>query len=183
MTYTPNICTEYVDLGLPSGLKWATCNVGASTPSDYGRYFAWGEVSPKSEYTGKNSKTYNEKIDDFSGNPEYDAARHNWGGSWRMPTKSEWQELYYNCRWEMTTYDGKKGYKVSGSNGNSIFLPTAGYRHYSSLFDDGSYGFYWSSSPYVSDLKYAYCMYFDNGFRDFGLNLRYYGFSIRPVAE
>ena len=88
---------EWVDLGLPSGVKWATCNVGASDPWEYGDYFAWGETSPKSEYTKENSKTYNRNMGDISGNPNYDAARANWGGSWRIPTKKEFHELGTEC--------------------------------------------------------------------------------------
>ena len=91
---------EYVDLGLPSGLKWATCNVGASKPEDFGNYYAWGETSPKDEYTEDNCSTYEKQINDISGNAQYDAARANWGGKWRLPTKSEMQELRYKCTWE-----------------------------------------------------------------------------------
>ena len=88
---------EYVDIGLPSGLKWATCNVGASSPEDYGDYFAWGETSPKAEYTWENSVTYGEQMSDISGNAQYDAATANWGGSWRMPTKEQMEELVEHC--------------------------------------------------------------------------------------
>ena len=84
---------DFVDLGLPSGLKWATCNVGASSPSEYGNYYAWGEVEPKESYTQENCLTWGQEIGDISGNPQYDAARANWGGTWRMPTKSEFEEL------------------------------------------------------------------------------------------
>lgn len=94
---------EYVDLGLPSGTKWATCNVGANIPEEYGDFYAWGEITTKSEYTTENCVTYGESMDDISGNPNYDVARAKWGGSWRMPTKSEMRELVYNCNWTWTT--------------------------------------------------------------------------------
>ena len=115
---------EYVDLGL--SVKWATCNVGASKPEEYGDYFAWGETSTKEEYTEENSLTYGKKMSDIAGNAQYDAARANWGGSWRMPTEYEWQELIDKCKWEWGKVTGVKVNKVTGPNGNSIFLPAAG---------------------------------------------------------
>ena len=122
---------EYVDLGLPSGLKWATCNVGAIKPEEYGDYFAWGEIKPKQRYDDDNYT--------YKSNPETlplsaDAANVNWGGKWRMPTKAEQDELRNYCTWEWTTLNGEKGYKViSKKNGNSIFLPAAGCRYSSGL--------------------------------------------------
>ena len=174
---------EYVDLGLPSGLKWATCNVGAKTPEQCGNYYAWGETKPKDEYTKANSLTYNKQIDDISGNAQYDAATANWGGSWRMPTEEELEELEENCRWEWTTQNGVKGYKVTGPNGNSIFLPAAGCRYGSSLIDAGSYGGYWSSTPYDSYDYNAYDLRFDSSSHSMDLSSRLYGFSVRPVLE
>ena len=176
---------EYVDLGLPSGLKWATCNVGASSPEKYGYYFAWGETSPKVEYTPENSITYGEEMNDISGNPQYDAARANWGGSWRMPRKNEMEELLAYCEWEWTQKNGVNGYKVIGRNGKSIFLPAAGYRGGSSLYNAESYGCYWSSTPDVGLNGYsAYGLdfasddfHFVNGY---GLDV---GLSLRPVTE
>ncbi|MBO7283756.1 MAG: PEGA domain-containing protein, partial [Bacteroidales bacterium] len=109
---------EYVDLGLPSGLKWATCNVGASSPEEYGDYYAWGEIETKSEYTKDNSKTRGKSMSDISGNTMYDVACAKWGGSWRLPTKKELEELESKCKWEWTTINGKKGYKVTGPHGN-----------------------------------------------------------------
>lgn len=91
---------KYVDLGLPSGLKWATCNIGAKTPEDYGEYFAWGETSPKEEYTEENSLTHRVEMKDISGSAIYDAATANWGGSWRIPTKNEMEELSFYCKFE-----------------------------------------------------------------------------------
>lgn len=173
----------YVDLGLPSGVKWATCNVGASSPSDYGSYFAWGETSAKSSYTEDNSKTYNRNLGDISGNPSYDAARANWGGSWRLPTKAECQELVHKCKWTWTTSGGHDGYKVTGPNGSSIFLPAGGWRNGTSLNLAGSYGYYWSSSPDEVHATTACHLYFYSSYHGVGWLSRYYGQSVRPVAE
>ena len=175
---------EYVDLGLPSGLKWATCNVGASSPEDYGDYFAWGETSPKAEYTFENSITYGEQMSDISGNAQYDAATANWGGSWRMPTNDEMQELVDYCEWEWTQVNGVNGSKVIGPNGSCIFLPAAGRRHGSSPSDAGSCGLYWSSTPSdYDDDGYAYYLYFDDGLEHVYSNLRYLGHTVRPITE
>ena len=174
---------EYVDLGLPSGLKWATCNVGASLPEEYGDYYAWGEIETKSEYTKDNSKTDGKSMSDISGNSIYDVARAKWGGSWRLPTKKELEELESKCKWKWTTINGKKGYKVIGPNGNSIFMPAAGYRDGSSLDYAGKYGKYWSSAPYESRDYCAYCLFFDSSYQPYAWFYRLYGQSVRPVSE
>ena len=147
---------EYVDLALPSGLKWATCNVGAKTPEASGNYYAWGETKPKYEYTQANSVTYGKEIDDISGNVQYDVAAANWGEGWRMPTKDEFEELIRFCQWDITTENGNLGYSITGPNDNKIFLPV-------NTFDSGSY---WTANPYENDkdtekYKSAYCMSFD----------------------
>ncbi len=175
---------EYVDLGLPSGLKWATCNVGANTPEEYGNYYAWGETETKSEYTDDNCTTFKKNLGDISGDSRYDAARRNWGGSWRIPTAEECQELVDNCTWTWTTQGGHKGYKVtSKKNGNSIFLPAAGYRNGSSLYYQGEYGYYWSSTPSESDTEVAYSLFFFSSYLSVGWGDRYYGRTVRPVSE
>ncbi|MDE5784648.1 MAG: PEGA domain-containing protein [Prevotella sp.] len=174
---------EYVDLGLPSGLKWATCNVGASSPSDYGNYYAWGETTPKSEYTTTNCKTWNKTIGDISGNPQYDAACANWGGSWRLPSKAECEELSSKCTWTWTTQGGHNGYKVTGPNGKSIFLPAAGCRLGSSLGSAGDDGSYWSSTPYESTTQGAYDLYFSSSLRNVDWVDRGFGRSVRPVSD
>ena len=183
---------EYVDLGLPSGLKWATCNVGASSPEDCGNYYAWGETETKSEYTESNSLTYGLTISelqsqgyiDGSGNlaPSHDAARANWGSSWRMPTKEELEELENECTWTWTTQNGVNGCKVTGPNGNHIFLPAAGWRGGTSLGADGSYGYYWSSTPYDDD-DIANYLGFGYGYEDVVYGGRYYGHTVRPITE
>ena len=163
--------SEMVDLGLR--VKWATCNVGAVTPEEYGDYFAWGETKPKSSY---NSSTYS-----YSSNPSVlplskDAARVNWGGTWRMPTQAELQELKTNCTWTLTTQNGVKGCKVTSmSNGNSIFLPAAGHYSDSSLYMAGNSGYYWSSmlhTTYKSDAWYLGYQYISNMERNLGLPIR-----------
>ena len=192
---------EYVDLGL--SVKWATCNVGATTPEGYGDYFAWGETTPKTTYDWSTYKycngTWNTMTkyctDSYYGTVDNkttleltdDAAHVNWGGSWRMPTKAEQDELIYNCTWTWTTQNRVNGYKVtSKKNGNSIFLPAAGYRNNSLLYDAGSRGFYWSSSL---DTRGAYCAYFvyfeyfESDYVNWFSSYRYYGHSVRPVCE
>ena len=172
---------EYVDLGL--SVKWATCNVGASKPEDYGDYYAWGETKTKSEYWDDNSVTNGKSFSDIKGDSRYDAARANWGGSWRLPTKKEYEELVNKCNWTWTVQNGKMGYKVTGPNGNSIFLPAAGYRSGSSLYGAGSFGGYWSSTPYESNTNFAYYLLFDSGNHFVNWGYRYGGRSVRPVIE
>ena len=172
---------EYVDLGL--SVKWATYNVGANKPEDYGDYFAWGETTPKTNYSSDNCKTYGKQMSNISGNAQYDAATTNWGGSWRMPTKSEMQELIDKCIWTWTTQNGVNGYKVKGPNGNSIFLPVAGYRDGSSLYNAGNRGYYWSSTPYESYSNYAYYLSFNSSNHYMNNYHRDNGQSVRPVIE
>ena len=184
---------DYVDLGLPSGLLWATCNVGANNPEDYGNYYAWGETTTKSYYTNDNSATHGLSISqlqsqgyiDGSGNltPQHDAARANWGGTWRMPTKTELEELKNKCTWTWATQGGMYGYKVTGPNGNHIFLPAAGRRFGLSLYDAGEGGHCWSSTPNESDSGYAYDLDFDISGQRVDRDPRRNGLSVRPVSE
>ena len=174
---------DWVDLGLPSGLKWATCNVGATTPEGYGNYYAWGETTTKASYDQSNSVTYNQEISDFSGNATYDAARANWGSTWRMPTKAEIEELINNCTWTWTTQNGVNGYRVIGSNGNSIFLPAAGCYSAASPSDVGGYGNYWSSTPYESNTGIAYGLRFYSSSFDVDWDRRSRGRTVRPVSN
>lgn len=128
---------EYVDLGLPSGLKWATCNIGATSPTECGEYFAWGETEPKSEYSDWNSITQDMSYQDLKSNHiinasdnlmlSHDAARVNWGSDWRIPTKEECEELCRKCKWESITTEGKNVYRITGRNGNYIILPACGF--------------------------------------------------------
>ena len=158
---------EYVDLGLPSGILWATCNVGANASEEYGDYFAWGETQTKSTYNWGTYKycngDYNQLTkycndasygyNGFTDNlttllSEDDAATDNWGNGWRMPTRAEWNELYFHTTITWTTKNGVNGCLFAASNGNSLFLPAASYRWDDELGDVGSYGHYWSSSLY-----------------------------------
>ena len=172
----------YVDLGL--SVKWATCNVGASSPSDYGDYYAWGETSTKSSYDQDNSKTYVKSMSNIGGNSSYDVARYRWGGSWRLPTKAEFQELIDKCTWTWTTQGGHNGYKVtSKTNGKSIFLPAAGWRLGASPYRVGERGYYWSSTPNENTTDDAYSLYFNSSRLYTNWDSRYYGDSVRPVVE
>ena len=185
-----------VDLGL--SVRWATCNVGATKPEEYGNYYAWGEVEPKTSYSWSTYKwcggtytsltKYNNKdthgIVDYKGvlDPEDDAAVVNMGGEWRMPTNTELKELKTKCTWTWTTLNGVNGYNVEGPNGNSIFLPAAGYRDGSDLYGAGSGGRYWSSSLSGYGMIYAECCYFFSNEVGVYDSNRYCGFSVRGVC-
>ncbi len=181
---------EYVDLGLPSGLKWATCNVGATTPEEYGDYFAWGEVESKVRYNWDTYKYYGgSNVTKYTGNdktvldPEDDAATANWGGAWRMPTTEEQDELREYCTWTWTSQNAVYGYKVTGINDSSIFLPAAGIMDGGTLSVAGSYGDYWSSSLYTDGPDYAYHVGFVSGYVNWHYGDRYFGLSVRPVCQ
>ena len=199
---------EYVDLGLPSGLKWATCNVGATTPEKYGKHFAWGETEPRTIYDGNTYKwgtaTYDEEYEwwdletltKYNTSSDYgtvdnktvldladDAARANWGGAWRTPTDEEWTELRENCTWTWTTLNGVDGYEVKGANGNSIFLPAAGYRDGFYSYYAGYYGYYWSSSLRAGNPDDAWGVYFGSDDVSRSSDGRCCGRSVRPVLK
>lgn len=189
---------EAVDLGL--SVKWATCNVGASKPEDYGDYYAWGETTTKSDYdwdTYKWCKGTNRTMTKYCTNNDYgkvdncttltssdDVATVKWGSKWRMPTKEEMQELDEDCTWTWTTQNGVKGMKVTGPNGNSIFLPAAGYRLGTDLGFRGSHGDYWSATLYQDRSDYACIFGFGGGDSSAsGWGYRRGGFPVRPVTE
>ena len=168
---------DWVDLGLPSGTRWATCNVGANSPTDYGNYYAWGETTPKTYY-GSDSYTDNPTTLPSSA----DAATANWGSGWRMPTYDELNELKNNCTVTWITQNGVNGRLFTGPNGNSIFLPAAGWRTGSYLRYAGSYGYYWSSSLYSDDTDYAWYLYFNSGNYGMSYYYRFYGCTVRAVC-
>lgn len=198
---------EAVDLGLPSGTKWANMNVGASKPEDYGLYFAWGETVGYSSDTGDGHRFVwgNYKWCNGSGKTltkycttsdygtvdnktsldlEDDAAYVNWGDKWRMPTITEIQELLDNTTSEWTTQNGVYGRKfTSKSNGNAVFLPAAGYRYGSSVVFQASDGYYWSSSLSESGQDFAHYLSFGSGSQGTYGEDRYYGYSVRPVLR
>ncbi len=195
----PAVDARAIDLGLPSGIKWASCNVGATAPEEYGGYYAWGETDEKSNYNWSTYKYCNGTstsmtkycTDSIHGTvdnkttlePGDDVAHVKWGGSWRMPTKAEQDELRNNCTWTWSTLNGVNGYRVTGPNGNSIFLPAAGYRFESGVYYQGSDGRYWSSSLYSSNSSSAYNLLFSSSYYDWDYNDRYLGRSVRPVCE
>jgi hypothetical protein len=136
---------EYVDLGL--SVKWATCNVGASAPLEYGNYYAWGEISCKDDYSNSSYTIYDKLPSDIGGNTKYDVAAAEWGSRWRMPSVSEWQELIDNCNWTWVNLNGYNGYLVTSKiNGKSIFLPAAGWLESGADDKSEKYGNYWSAT-------------------------------------
>ena len=189
---------EYVDLGLPSGTLWATVNVGANNPEDFGDYFAWGETSPKQNYNWNSYKwcrgNYN-KLTKYNNNSSYgivdgkrelvpddDAAYANWGPWWRMPTADQQFELINMCSWEKTTRNGVNGRLITGPNGNSIFLPASGYADSSSsLKAVGSIGFYWSRTIDDSDTHWAHIIRLFDSEVDGGYGYRCNGYAVRAV--
>lgn len=170
-----------VDLGL--SVKWSSYNVGANAPEECGDYFAWGEIAPKEVYTLDNCLTNGLKLDDISGNPQYDAAAANWGGDWRVPTIAEFQELIDDCTWESVCLNDMQGMQVTGPNGNSIFLPAAGTCPDGSPTSVGVCGYYWSSTPYEEGKTSAYAINFLGEHRDSYWIGRYNSLSIRPVID
>lgn len=192
---TPEI--EYVDMGFPSGVKWATCNFGATTPEGYGEYYAWGEIETKEEYTWQNGNclTYGKELGDISGNPEYDVVAAEWGGNWRSPRLEDMYELVTLCDW---IWNGKGFNVVSRINGSYIFLPAAGFMNTlaanaagtEGALDQGVWGYYWTTTPYSEELeggtntnKKACFLTFSSGGYMTDQGGRFNGFSIRPVRD
>ena len=193
---------SYVDLGL--SVKWATCTVGANTPEAYGDYFAWGETKPKVVY-GEKIYKYNEGVEktitkyNFSAahgavdnkyvlDLEDDAAHINWGGKWRMPTRKECAELEEICTWQWKQYNGVKGYLVTGPNGNSIFLPAAGFKKEKEILEVGIRGFYLSNTlmkaktDYHTYSPYVLIATWGTESKYWWVRSRYYGIPVRPVC-
>lgn len=172
-----------VDMGL--SVMWANCNVGASSPEEAGYYYAWGMTETLSSYSSSTCTTYQIEIDDFSGDATYDVARAVMGGSWRLPTVDEMDELIEECEWIYTSVDSIPGYKVTGPSGNSIFLPICGYYNNSIHMSPDSHGAYWTSTPYPSStLKYAWNLALYNSSRYLTEDaLRYHGHTIRAVKD
>ena len=205
---------DYVDLGLPSGLKWAAWNLGAHVPEEVGDYYAWGETEPYysslDPLTWKDGKSagydwasyqwcnggsvlltkYNTigscgpVVDNKTIlEPADDPVRAKWGGNWRMPSAGEWSELIACCTWTWTTQNGAYGYLVTGTNGNSIFIPAAGYIYGTHYVDDFTIGFYWTSSLYQRGPEFAWGVHIQSD----GVNTDYYyrsdGQAVRPVTD
>ena len=188
---------EWVDLGLPSGTLWATCNVGASAPEEYGDYFAWGETEPKETYKWETYKWCNGSeysLTKYCTNSDFgtvdnrmvldledDAAYVNMGPSWRMPSDAQQTELIRKCTWQWTTMNGVNGRLVTGPNGNSIFLPAAGERFYSSLLEAGSMSEYWSCELGLGSSICAYGIGFESDSLYWISGARAFGRSVRAV--
>lgn len=194
---------EYVDLGLPSGLKWATCNVGATSPEEYGDYFMWGSTTPDTDNTcnwrnapfNNGSSSFNETyfnehksewLDIDVLNPEYDAAHIIMGGDWRMPTHEDFVELetYTNNEW-VDDFEGSgvNGYLFTSKyNGSTLFIPASGYRYGTSMSDQGDSANLWSSSLYMARKNEARLLYFNSDrFNPDDYEDRYNGFCVRGV--
>lgn len=196
----------YVDLGL--SVKWATCNIGASSPEGFGYYFAWGETVPKNSFTTKNyafrksgSWAKDLKVTKYNTNPKRgdvdgrvrlilsdDAAHVKWGGRWRMPTKDEAYELYSRCKWIKKEINGVIGYKIYGPNGNSIFLPAAGFMSEREAIGQGERSCFWTSSLIIEGaypIVTAYCLWVylsDHNYYQWDMD-RQVGFPVRPVIK
>lgn len=185
---------QAVDLGL--SIKWASCNVGATKPEEYGGYYAWGEIVEKEDYSWDTYKwcidggntmikyctdgKYGSQDNKIVLNLEDDVAHVKWGGNWRMPTFAELKELCNCCIWQWTNINGVNGHKVTGPNGNSIFLPAAGIRSEKDIYDVGEYGYCWSS---LHGDDNAYDIYFSDGSYGWGDEYRCCGVTVRPVCE
>lgn len=209
---------QRVDMGLPSGTIWADRNIGANYPEDYGCYYAWGETSPKIDYSWA---TYFDALDSNGGafrtyflydknfnkgkttivGTERDAALKNWGKSWLMPTGPQIEELFDKCTWKWTKRNGKNGYLITGPNGNSIFLPAAGFMHRRTINERGESCNYWCGDLYRSQKRYesmskferdpkywspttySTAIFADKDFTDISEIYRRRGHSIRPVTK
>lgn len=192
-----------IDLGLPSGTLWANMNLGATSTSDYGKYYAWGETAPKSTYERENYKWYDGSESCTKYNPSDskkvldkadDAAYVNWGKKWCMPTEAQFEELLLQCSCSWTTTNGIYGLKVTGNNGNSIFLPASGFcgymynangdEFYQSQIDYGTEGNYWAKDLYTADRQCAVVFGFSKPYGNgTGWRLRCNGLTIRPVQS
>ena len=194
---------DWVDLGLPSGTIWATRNVGANSPEDYGNYFAWGETEPKDYYSMDTYKWFRSDnyspyysgytkycTDSYLGyngftdgktelDPSDDAACAHYPGG-RMPSLEQIQELANSCTWQWTQRNGVNGQLGTGPNGNTIFLPAAGDRWVGSLYFAGTGGYYWSRTFYPDGSDFAYGLFFDSG-DVYRYDFRYYGHTVRAV--
>ena len=193
---------DWVNLGLPSGTLWATCNVGAEKPEEYGDYFAWGETSPKSNYEWGTYKygADHDQLTKYCENSEFgkdgftdsktiledsdDAATVNWGDNWRMPTVTEVRELFHNCTSVWTTQEGVHGRVFVGPNGNQIFLPAAGECSGGNHLNEEEYGYYWSSTltDYGTSFHASGLSFFSNTPARVDSE-RCKGFPVRPVVK
>lgn len=183
----------YVDLGLPSGTKWAITNIGAAKSEEIGNYFSWGEIKPKEKYNFKESRLSGIEIPDISGNEKYDAAAANWGNNWEIPTENQMQELIKNCKFNEIIYKTVPGILLTGPNHKTLFIPKGGYGS-DRIYGIGKGCYLWTSTP---NYKYHGTEYpnhpdyhYSTGFKHFeGYNkhigpfFRGEGYNIRPVTK
>lgn len=189
---------DYVDLGLPSGRRWATCNIGSKSPAGYGDYFAWAETKPKDSYTEANYSgcidIYIDGLGDIKSdtvrcqyriidNPRFDAARKSWGENWELPTAKDFAELNKECSWTLKSIDGHKGYLITGPNGNSIFLPMAGLKENQYKSQVGTGGFYWTGDSWDARDRSTMVDFHKSSHNGSIWCYRYKGLSIRPVVS
>lgn len=180
-----------VDLGLPSGTMWATCNIGALSPEQYGNYFSWGEIIVKKNFSLTNAQFYNKDIDelrkkgavDYNNRlaARYDVATQKWGAKWSMPTKEQIEELKKLCSFKKSEKNGVKGCLVTGPNNNTIFIPFSGSRIDNNLYNVGTNGEFWSSS--VSSGATSNTFLFDSWGLQLSSRARYIGYCVRPVMK
>lgn len=184
---------EWVDLGLPSGTKWATYNVGAASPDEFGDYYAWGETEPKDEYIDINSLTHRRGTvwlrkngiinEDGNLTPEHDIATLSWGEPWRMPTDEEYEELLEYCDWTFTDYNGTNGYLVTGPNGETVFFVAAGFKQGAEAEYIGDYGDYWSATVVRELIGTACSLGYSSKAYGRRRYARFAGRSVRPVTD
>lgn len=183
---------KYVDLGLPSGTKWANRNIGADYPQENGNYFAWGEIFAKTNYIKENSLTQGQDTSSLRSkgivnsnsvlSTSSDAAKARWGSTWRVPTKADFEELESHCNWTWTEYRGKYGFKITGKNGNSIFLPASGCINNRACNFNGQNGIYTISTVHSApDRAYAYI--FGSKEHYVSWRFRFIGSVVRPVSN
>lgn len=177
------ISTETVDLGL--SVKWASWNVGASAPEEFGGRYGWADPTGEKQTTELDDYPNATPPENICGT-EYDIARAQWGNGWRLPSQAEFQELVDNCIWEWTEVNGVAGRRATAANGNSIFFPAAASRDGETVSNQvGQRGCYWSGTLYPgNDARYAYYFYFyESNQQPARNNRRYMGYSVRPVKE
>lgn len=178
-----------IDLGLSSGLKWASCNLGATKPEEFGDYYAWGETEKKESYDWSTyihcdgtAKSCHDLGGDISGT-SYDVAHAKWGGTWRMPTNEEMKELIDECKHKWVQVNDVYGIRFTGPNGNSIFLPATGYRNAANLQSQDNQGCYWLGTSLSTYNFFAYSLKISSEVVNTNSMYRYYGLCVRPVTE
>lgn len=176
---------QWVDMGLPSGTRWATCNVDAASSEQPGKHYSWGEVAAKTSYTAENTKFYKKDVADISGDKASDVAAAKWGAGWRTPTLKEFYELIDVCDWKYTQKGGRWGAEFTNpKNGRSIFLPATGAKEGTTLDEPNGCGMYWTSTPLNDGVNTgAHNYHFGAPLGEMGVAERYYGFAIRPVID